>query len=87
MVSCAASTQQVTPQVKRLIAAVEGEMTRSELMDALLLKDRMHFSRDYLQLALQTGLLEMTNLEKLSSSKKKYRLTAKGEALLATEHH
>lgn len=72
---------QVTPQVERLIAVVEGEMTRSELMDALLLKDRMHFSRDYLQPALQTDLLEMTIPDKPRSGNQRYRLTGKGRRL------
>lgn len=74
-------TPQVTPQVERLIATVEREMTRSELMDALLLKDRMHFSRDYLQPALETGLLEMTIPDKPRSGNQRYRLTDKGRRL------
>ena len=72
---------QVTPQVERLIAIVEREMTRLELMDALLLKDRMHFARDYLEPALQTGLLEMTLPDKPRSSNQRYRLTDKGRRL------
>jgi hypothetical protein len=74
-------TLQVTPQVERLIATVEREMTRWELMDALLLKDRMHFTRDYLQPALETGLLEMTIPDKPRSSNQRYRLTDKGRRL------
>ncbi|MDO9516612.1 MAG: hypothetical protein Q7J10_01040 [Methanosarcinaceae archaeon] len=56
-------------------------MTRSELMDALLLKDRMHFSRDYLQPAIETGFLEMTIPEKPRSGNQRYRLTDKGRRL------
>jgi len=56
-------------------------MTRSELMDALLLKDRMHFTSDYLQPALEAGLLEMTIPDKPRSSNQRYRLTDKGRRL------
>ena len=39
----------VTPHVGRLIAALQGDMSRGELMDALGLRDRRHFARAYLQ--------------------------------------
>ncbi|MHB0888846.1 Fic family protein [Acidithiobacillus sp.] len=75
-------TPQVTPQVHKLVAAIGGELTRAEMMDALGLKDRMHFANDYLQPALAAGLIEMTIPDKPQSSKQKYRLTAAGRALL-----
>ena len=50
----------VTPHVKRLIAALRGEMSRVELMDALGLAARKHFDRTYLQPALGAGLVKMT---------------------------
>ena len=68
-------TPQVTPQVQKLVDSLVGEMTRTELMEALGLKDRMHFSREYLHPALKSGLLEMTIPDKPRSSKQKYRLT------------
>ena len=50
----------VTPQVERLIAALQWEMSRAELMDALGLADRRHFARTYLQPCFDAGLVEMT---------------------------
>ena len=45
------------------------------------LRDRMHFSRDYLQPALDAGLIEMTIPEKPNSRLQKYRLTEMGRAV------
>jgi ATP-dependent DNA helicase RecG len=75
-------TPQVTTQVEKLITAAKGEMTRAELRGALELKDRMHFSRDYLQPALNTGLIEMTIPDKPRSSKQRYRLTDRGRKIV-----
>ena len=75
-------TLQVTPQVKRLLEGIQGEMSRGDLMAALKLKDRMHFINEYLAPALNAALIEMTIPDKPRSSKQKYRLTQKGKALL-----
>ncbi len=77
-------TPHVTPQVERLIQALDGEMTRAEMMEALGLKDRMHFANDYLQPALDARLVEMTIPDKPRSSKQKYRITETGQKLLAS---
>lgn len=74
-------TPQVTPQVEWLLKAFAGEMTRTDVMAALSLKDRMHFSQEYLQPALESGLIEMTFPDKPRSSRQKYRLTEKGRKL------
>jgi ATP-dependent DNA helicase RecG len=50
-------------------------------MDAVGLKDRMHFMNDYLKPALELGLIEMTIPDKPNSSKQRYRLTAAGSKL------
>ena len=78
-------TPQVTPQVERLVAAVDGEMSRVEIMGLLDLKDRMHFANEYLQPALDACLIEMTIPEKPRSSKQRYRLTDKGRRSLKFE--
>ena len=75
-------TLQVTPQVEKTVRFVQGEMSRAELMESLDLKDRMHFSQEYLFPALDAGVLEMTIPDKPTSSKQKYRLTEKGRTLL-----
>jgi ATP-dependent DNA helicase RecG len=48
--------KKVIPQVGKLLEALQGEMSRGELMEKLRLKDRMHFRMDYLQPALTEAL-------------------------------
>lgn len=76
-------TPQVTPQVEKLVAAVAGEMSRSDLMSEVNIKDRKHFTEAFLQPALAAGLIEMTQPDKSNSSKQKYRLTALGQAFVS----
>jgi ATP-dependent DNA helicase RecG len=78
-------TPQVAPQVRRVAEALTDEMSRTELMNALTLKDRMHFTQDYLLPALRAGVIEMTIPDKPTSSKQKYRLTAKGKQLAPSQ--
>jgi hypothetical protein len=54
---------------------------REELQDKLGLKDREHFRKEYLQAAIELGLVEPTIPDKPTSSKQKYRLTPLGEKL------
>jgi hypothetical protein len=75
-------TPQVAPQVMGLLGTLTGEMSRGELMENLGLKDRRHFSKGYLQSALDSALIEMTIPDKPRRSKQKYRLTDKGEKWL-----
>jgi predicted HTH transcriptional regulator len=74
-------SQQVTQQVIRLLEKIEGEMSRSQLMQALQLKDRVNFTRIYLEPALVLNLIEMTQPDSPKSPTQKYRLTAKGRQL------
>jgi len=76
-------TPQVTPQVEKLLASLRGEMSRGELMIAAGIKDRKHFSEAFLQAALDSGLIEMTQPDKPNSSKQRYRLTPLGRAITA----
>ncbi len=66
-----------TPQVKALVEAISGEMSRDELQTALSLKDRKSFRELYLKPALEEGLIEMTIPDKPNSKNQKYRLTEK----------
>lgn len=50
-------------------------MARQELMAALELKDRNHFTNAYLKPALAAGVIEMTLPDKPKSSQQKYRKT------------
>ena len=70
----------VTPRVKRLVAALQGEMSRAELMAALGVGDRSHFLRTYLHPGLDAGLIEMTLPQSPRSRNQRYRLTAPGGA-------
>ena len=69
----------VTPHVRRLVAALQGEMSRAEIMDALGLADRSHFLRTYLRPSLDVGLIEMTLPQSPRSRNQRYRLTAVGK--------
>ena len=62
-----------------------GDVTRAEMMAALQLKDRMHFSRDYIAQALDMALIEMSIPDKPNSRLQKYRLTDKGREVLKKE--
>ncbi len=76
-------TPEVTPEVRRLIQHRDGSMLRRELQAAMALKDDEHFRKAYLLPALATGIIEMTQPDKLKSSKQRYRLTALGKAFVA----
>lgn len=69
---------QVTPQVRKLIMALENEMSRSEIQKKLKLTDRVSFIERYIKPAITLEIVEMTIPEKPKSRLQKYRLTAKG---------
>jgi len=72
----------VTPQVKRLLEVIQGEMTRAALQSALGLQDRKSFRERYLNPALAAELIEMTIPDKPNSRLQKYRQTNKGRCWL-----
>jgi len=59
-------------------------MSRAELMVALGLRDRVNFSRIYVEPALSAGLIELTQPNSPKSPSQKYRLTEKGKQLRET---
>ena len=61
-----------------MLAALEGEMTRSEIMGVLGLRNTKHFRMHYQQAAVAAQLIEMTVPEKPNSRLQKYKLTALG---------
>lgn len=71
----------VTSEVRRLIGACDGVMSRKALQDALGLKSDANFRTLYLVPALEAGLIEMTIPDKPKSSRQQYRLSAAGQAL------
>ena len=75
-------TEQVTEQVKRLLQVIDGEMTRVGIMLCLDLNHRPTFYYDYLNPALHSGLIAMTQPDSPKSPTQKYYLTEKGKRLL-----
>ena len=69
----------VTPQVSRLLLAINGEMSREALQGVLGLQDRKSFRERYLKPALADGVIEMTLPDKPSSRLQRYRLTQRGQ--------
>ena len=80
-------TGQVTGQVLRLLSVMEGEHSRAEMQERLQLKHRDSFTAAYLQPALDAGLLTMTLPDKPNSSKQRYRLTERGEAIKTEQNN
>jgi ATP-dependent DNA helicase RecG len=74
-------TPQVTPQVEKMVLALDGDMSRGDLMEKLGIRNHKHFRENYLQIGVELGLIEMTIPDKPTSSKQKYRLTEKGKLL------
>lgn len=51
---------QATEQVKSLLSVMDKEHSTSELMELLNLSQREHFRKEYLQDAINLGLVELT---------------------------
>lgn len=77
-------TSHVTGEVRRLIQACDGVVSRKALQDALGLRSDANFRNLYLVPALEAGLIEMTIPDKPKSSRQQYRLSAAGKALRST---
>ena len=77
------ATPQVTPQVAKLLAALKGPMSSSELQAKLGLSDRKSFRVRYLNPGLADALVDMTIPDKPSSRLQKYVLTDKARTWLA----
>ena len=75
-------TPEVTPEVLGMLAVIQGDMSRAEIMAALGLKDEKHFREHYQQAGIASGVIAMTLPDKPRSSKQRYRLTALGERCL-----
>ena len=77
-----ASARQVTSQEAAVLAAASNPATRTKLQKSAGLRDREHFVNTCLNPLLEAGFLEMTIPDKPRSSKQKYRLTTKGQAVV-----
>ena len=72
---------EVAGEVKTLLKILTKPMNRTELQAQLQLKSQANFRERYLQPALIAGFIEMTIPHKPTSSRQKYRLTAKGRTV------
>ena len=69
------ATAQVSDQVQRLISAMKQEdYTLAELMQLVGLTHRATFQKNYLNPAIEAGLIERTIPDKPKSPKQRYRL-------------
>lgn len=77
-------TDQVSDQVKKLLRALQTlqESTAESLMEALKLKHRPTFRRNYLHPAMAQNLVAMTQPDSPNSPTQKYRLSDEGKKLL-----
>ena len=73
---------EVTPEVLRMLAVLDGELTRTQIQEKLGLTDEKHFRQNYQQVAVRLDLIEMTIPDKPNSRLQKYRLTGKGRQVL-----
>lgn len=78
-------TPEVTPEVFGMLAVMQGDMSRAEIMAALGLKDEKHFREHYQQAGIASGVIAMTLPDKPRSSKQRYQLTALGERCLQAQ--
>lgn len=76
-------TGEATGEVARVVMVLKGEMKRSEIQGVLGLRHEDYFREAYLVPAISAGYVEMTIPDKPRSGRQKYRLTARGMALLA----
>jgi len=76
-------TPEVTPEVGKMLGAIIGEMRRTEIMEALGLRDEKHFRQHYQQAGIAAKVIEMTIPDKPNSRLQKYRLTADGKRWLS----
>lgn len=77
-------TEQVTEQVEKRIKALDqNTLPGTELMSILGMKHRPSFLYNYLQPALNSGMIEMTIPDKPTSQSQKYRLTKEGKTHLS----
>ena len=74
----------VTPEVRKMLFCLKGDMSRKEIQQELGLKDEKNFREVYLHPALNNGLIEMTVPDKPNSRLQKYRITLQGNSIILT---
>lgn len=74
--------EQVREQVRKLVAILDGEKTKKELMELMNLKSARNFTERYLEPAVKDGFIELTQPDSPNSPTQKYRLTEKGRKIV-----
>ena len=80
-----ASRIQVSGLVLKLLLVLKAEMSVREMMEKLELKNRSSFLSNYLNPALENGLVAMTQPDSPKSPTQKYYLTELGKSLLEND--
>lgn len=65
-------------EVRNLVKALNGEMSRQEIQEELGLKDRVNFKENYLDPAIAAEIVKMKYPDSPNHPKQKYVLTKKG---------
>lgn len=68
-------------EVRNLVIVLEGEMSRTEIQDALGLKHKGNFRINYIDPALESGFIELKYPDSPNHPKQKYKLTEHGNKL------
>lgn len=79
------SRLQVSELVLKLLLVLKGEMPVREMMEKLELKNRSSFLSNYLNPALENGLVTMTQPDSPKSPTQKYYLTELGKSLIESD--
>lgn len=69
-------------ELKNLLKALDGEMSRSETQEILGLRDPKNFRENYIKPALKEDVIQMGHPENPNHPEQKYCLTAKGQLVL-----
>ncbi len=73
--------KQLDEKILQLVRVLYGEMSASQLMNLLCLKARRNFMQNYLQPAIEQGIVEMSSPDKPTLKTQTYRLSDAGETL------
>lgn len=69
-------------ELKNLLKALDGEMSRSEIQEILGLRDTKNFRENYIEPTLKEDFIQMSHPENPNHPQQKYSLTAKGQLVL-----
>lgn len=75
------ATPQVTQQVRDLLLVLSSSLSMGEILEKLDKSDRENVRANYLQAAIDLGLVEPTVPDKPKSPKQKYRFTPQGASV------